>query len=327
MNLAKFDEEGFISDLKEQFTPKDPVIGIGDDCAVIPYIEDTSLLLTTDALVEGVHFLKEEMSPEDLGYKALAVNVSDIAAMGGEPKYAFLSLALPKPVDSVWVEGFIKGFKDTSALFGVQLLGGDTVGSKRDIFINLSLIGIAETEKIKYRNSAKNGDFICVTNTLGDSGAGLKLILDKLEPVESLIEAHYRPRVDPKMGMWLANQKGVHAMMDISDGLNCDLARMIESSKMGAIIDIDKLPLSNSFKKICSKMNWDPIEIALTGGEDYCLLLTIAPEDFKEIKASFQKLFGMSLFNVGEIQNSSNEIIYRKNSEILDTRFRDFNHF
>lgn len=330
MDLAQFSEENFITFLKEQFIPKDPVIGIGDDCAVFPYTKDTSLLVTTDALVEGVHFLKEEIPPEDLGYKTLAVNVSDIAAMGGEPKYAFLSIALPKTIDPLWVQSFIKGFKEACAHWAIQLLGGDTVGSKRDIFINLTLIGIADTKTIKYRSSAENGDIICVTNTLGDSGGGLKVILDKRvrsEDSEQLIDAHFRPQVDPKMGIWLASQKGVHAMMDVSDGLDCDLTRMIKSSKMGAIIDMDKLPLSNSLTQICLKEGWDPIKLALTGGEDYCLLFTISPDYFKEIKASFQKLFGMSLFNVGEIQNFSNEIIYRKNGKVVETNFSNFNHF
>jgi thiamine-monophosphate kinase len=330
MDLAKFSEENFITFLKEQFIPKDSVIGIGDDCAVIPYTKDSSLLVTTDALVEGVHFLKEEIPPEDLGYKTLAVNVSDLAAMGGEPKYAFLSIALPKPIDPLWVQSFIKGFKEACAHWNVQLLGGDTVGSKRDIFINLTLIGVANTETIKYRSSAEIDDIICVTNTLGNSGGGLKIILNNLErsdEAKQLIDAHFRPHVDPRMAMWLAAQKGVHAMMDVSDGLDCDLTRLLESSKKGAIIDVDKLPISNSLSQTCLKEGWDKIQLALTGGEDYCLLFTVSPHDFKEIKASFQKLFGMSLFNIGEIQNFSNEIIYRKNGKVFETNFSNFNHF
>lgn len=327
MDLAKFTEEEFITFLKNQFIARGPVLGIGDDCAVIPYNEESSLLVTTDALVEGVHFLKDEIPPEDLGYKTLAVNVSDIAAMGGEPKYAFLSIALPKPVDALWVKSFIEGLKVACALWDIQLIGGDTVGSKRDIFINMTLIGIAKTQTIKYRSNAENGDIICVTNTLGDSAGGLRVILNKITQAEDLIEAHFRPHVDPKAGVWLAAQKGVHAMMDISDGLNCDLVRMIKSSKKGAIIDIDKLPITKSLEHICLKEGWDPIQMALTGGEDYCLLFTVSPLDFKEIKASFQKLFGMSLFNVGEIQNFSNEIIYRKNGKVLETNFSNFNHF
>lgn len=327
MDSIKFSEEDFIAYLKKQFLPKDHAIGIGDDCAVIPYTKETSLLVTTDALVEGVHFLKEEISPEDLGYKTLAVNVSDIAAMGGEPKYAFLSIALPKPVDPLWVQSFIKGIKEACSQWDIQLLGGDTVGSKRDIFINLSLIGAASSKTIKYRSGAKEGDIICVTNTLGDSGGGLKLILDKLDRSESLIKAHFRPHVDPKIGIWLAEQKGVHAMMDISDGLNCDLKRMIKSSNKGAYIDLDKLPLSKSLTEICLKEGFDPIELGLTGGEDYCLLLSVSPVDFKEIKASFQKVFGMSLFNIGEIQNSPEEIIYRMSGKLVETNFSNFNHF
>lgn len=330
MDLAKFNEEKFITFLKEQFISKDPVLGIGDDCAVIPYTMESSLLVTTDALVEGVHFLKEEISPEDLGYKTLAVNVSDVSAMGGEPKYAFLSIALPKTIEALWVQSFIKGFKEACALWDIQLLGGDTVGSKRDIFINLTLIGVGVTDTIKYRNRAENGDIICVTSNLGDSGGGLKVVLDKIHrsaDAKKLIEAHYRPHVDPKMGMWLASQKGVHAMMDVSDGLDCDLTRLIKSSKKGGTIYIDKLPISNSLAKVCLKEGWNSEKLALTGGEDYCLLFTVSPNDFKEIKASFQKLFGMSLFNVGEIQNFSNEIIYHKNGKILETNFSNFNHF
>lgn len=330
MDLAKFSEEEFITFLKNQFITQGPVLGIGDDCAVIPYNEESSLLVTTDALVEGIHFLKDEIPPDDLGYKTLAVNVSDIAAMGGTPKYALLSIALPKPVDALWVQRFIKGLKDACSLWGIQLIGGDTVGSKRDIFINLTLIGMAETKKIKYRSSAEEGDVICVTNTLGDSGGGLKVVLEKRERTEEnrfLIDAHFRPPVYPEMGAWLASQEGVHAMMDISDGLDCDLKRMIKSSKKGAIVDLEKLPLSQNLVKMVSDESCDPIKLALTGGEDYCLLLTVSLKHFKEIKASFQKLFDMSLFNVGEIQNFSNEIIYRKNGKVLETNVSNFNHF
>src|SRR3990167_1821105 len=213
MRIQDWGEDGFIGYLKTQFSSSSSrnfIVGIGDDCAVIPGNNGISLLVTTDALVEGIHFIRDRISPEDLGYKTIAVNVSDIAAMGGTPEYAFLSIALPPSVECAWLKGIVQGIKEACMKWNLQLLGGDTVGSKRDIFLNLTLTGSISHDRIKYRHHAKAGDFLCVNGYLGDSGGGLKALqegLFKTEDIQYLIQSHFRPKPNPQEGIWLATHE------------------------------------------------------------------------------------------------------------------------
>ena len=156
------------------------VVGIGDDCAVMPQREGLDTLVTTDLLVEDRHFLLSDVSPEQLGWKSAAVNISDIAAMGGRPTAAFLSIALPASVSAEWVDKFIAGFRELSARFGVPLLGGDTSASPDKLFINVTVLGECPHGRALLRSGARPGDLICVTGPLGNSAAGLKLILERL---------------------------------------------------------------------------------------------------------------------------------------------------
>lgn len=321
-------EDYFIEQLSKTFPSKDSIVGIGDDCAVIPEGTEKAWLVTADALVEGVHFLKDQITPKDLGYKTIAVNVSDITAMGGEPKYAFLSLALP--TKDIWINGIIEGIKEACEKWNILLLGGDTVGSKRDIFLNLTLIGSAKIEQVKYRHHAQGGDIICVTGYLGDSGGGLKALQEqiiKTEEVDYLIQAHFRPNPQPMQGMWLASHHAVHAMMDISDGLNCDLNRLLKSSQKGAIIEISKLPLSEPLKHISKEQGWDILQQALVGGEDYCLLLTIDSNRFENIQYSFQEKFNSPLFAIGHIIPHPEELVYHQTGKPIQIHYVNYDHF
>lgn len=300
MKIQNWGEDTFIEYLAKMF----PTMN-GDDCAVI----SPNLLVTTDALVEGVHFLKEQISPQDLGYKTIAVNVSDIVAMGGVPKYGFLSVAFPKTLEDSWIKHLMEGIQEACIKWNIFLLGGNTVGSKRDIFLSMTLVGSAE--KIKYRNTAEEGDIICVSGNLGDSGAGFRALQEGVVN-EKLIRSHFRPEPSVEQGKWLASLSGVHAMMDISDGLDCDLKRLLKASQKGAIIDIDKLPLSEELLKICREREWDPLQLALTGGEDYCLLFTVA----KEATAP--------LFPIGTITKEG--LIFQKGGKSISINYPHFDH-
>lgn len=324
MTIHDWGEDRLIETLSTLFPHKKNIVGIGDDCAVIHVENGKSMLVTTDALVEGIHFLKDQISGKDLGYKTAAVNISDIAAMGGFPEYAFLTIAIPKDIEKKWLEDLFLGMKETMEEYHLQLLGGDTVGSKRDIFINLTVIGSAQTHQIKYRNMAKEGDLICVTGALGDSGGGLKAIqkkLKKTKEVERLIKAHFRPRPHLKEGQGLASCAGVHSMMDLSDGLNCDLNRLTKASQCGATIELSQLPISDDLKAVCEENHWDPIELALTGGEDYCLLVTISPENFEAIKQQYP------LHEIGKITKMPQQIVYSQNGTPLSIKLNNFDHF
>lgn len=304
MQFQNWGEDPFIEFLAKEFPAKKGFSGIGDDCAVIP----PNGLVTQDALIEGIHFLKDQIPPQDLGYKTVAVNVSDIAAMGGAPKYGFLTLALPKTTEVIWIKQFFKGIKEACKKWDIQLLGGDTVGSKRDIFINMTLMGTGE--KVKYRKNAKEGDVICVTGYLGDSGGGLKALQEGVN-AENLIQRHFRPEPSIEHGKQLASLSNVHAMMDISDGLDCDLRRLLKASGTGAVIDIDKIPISSELSQICAQNGWDLIQLVLTGGEDYCLLFTAEEEG--------------SFFPIGHVTKEG--LVYQKEGKAISINYPSFNHF
>lgn len=330
MQFQDWNEDSFVQYLADNFQANGSIVGIGDDCAVIPVKDSKALLITTDALVEGIHFLTNQITARDLGYKCIAVNVSDIAAMGGRPQYAFLSIAIPKTTERKWACEAVQGIKDACEKWNIQLLGGDTVGSKRDIFINVTLVGSADAKKIKYRHEAKIDDIICVTNHLGDSGAGFKAAQEQIPESADrtyLLKAHFHPEPNPEHGIWLASHPEVHAMMDLSDGLDCDLTRLIKRSQKGAEIELSAVPLSDPLKTVCLEYGWDPLEFALTGGEDYSLLLTISAEAFKDIQASFRDAFGTSLFAIGRIKAPPMEVSYCHHGKAVQMHYKFFDHF
>lgn len=280
-------EFGFIDFIKIHFKTPNGATGIGDDCAVLPEgcLNDTTdnndLLVSTDMLMEGVHFLRDKSSPEDIGWKAAAVNLSDIAAMGGSPVATFLSIALPKDAQEDWAERFIKGYAEISSLYDVPLLGGDTTSSLRDLAINVCILGRCPSGKALMRSGARVGDLIYVTGPLGDSAGGLQAILDKIETtdhVEKLISIHKRPVPRITEGLKLRNSGMVGAMMDISDGIASDLRHILKASGVGATVELDKLPLSEELKAVCQEQNWDMYKLATGGGEDFELLFTGRPE-------------------------------------------------
>ena len=270
-----------IDEIKTLFPVPEGIKGIGDDCAVIPQKSGWETLVSTDMLVEGSHFLIDDITPYQLGWKSAAVNFSDIAAMGGIPVGSFLALALPKTLPEGWMKEFMKGYKDISDRYGFPLLGGDTTSSPDRLNICVTAMGKALAGRSKKRDSAKPGDLICVTGFLGDSAAGLKAVLDgaeKDETVSYLLECHYLPLPRIEEGIMLARYEGVHAMMDISDGVGSDLRHILDESGVGAVIDTEALPTSMQMEEFCSRYGIDKVETALCGGEDYELLFTVSKE-------------------------------------------------
>lgn len=288
MGITKSGEFGFIDFIKGHFAepggisvPK-CVKGIGDDCAVIPgVVDDEEMLFSTDLLMEGVHFLREESSPEDVGWKAAAVNLSDIAAMGGSPVATFLSIALPKDAQGEWAERFIAGYAEISRKYDVPLLGGDTTSSLRDIAINVGIMGKCPSGKALCRDGAKVGDTVFVTGPLGDSAGGLQVILKGVEKGNEesvLVERHKRPVPRVTEGKALRETGLAGAMMDISDGIASDLRHILKASGVGAEVYLDRLPISEELAAACKKYGWDTFELASGGGEDFELLFTAPAE-------------------------------------------------
>lgn len=330
MTLHEWGEEGLVKYLQAVFPQPLKGYGIGDDGAIIPRDEGEVWVVTTDALVEGVHFLKEEIPPSDLGFKTVAVNVSDIAAMGGQPHTGFLTGAFPSTVQISWLMDLIQGIKEGCEKWNLQLLGGDTVGSKRDIFINLTLIGSAQASRVKYRKGAQIGDIIGLTGYIGDSAGGLKALQHKLGDsldVQSLIKAHFRPQPNPQEGVWLASHEAVHAMMDLSDGLDKDLKRLLKASGVGGSIELTNLPLSPSLRRVCAKQKWKGTELGVMGGEDYCLLFTLAPESCEAIQKGFEEIFGKPLYLIGQVTEQREALAYQQQGKTVQLTLEGFEHF
>ena len=291
MKMQQLGEFGLIDRIRKMTSVPDPSwVGIGDDCAVIPLSPETGgapasdLLVITDMLVEGTHFLMEDISPRQLGWKSAAVNISDIAAMGGKPIATFLSLALPKTLPEQWMQEFMEGYNGISEKYGAALLGGDTTCSPDRICINVAVLGTCPRGKARLRSAARPGDLVCVTGTLGDSAAGLRLILGGQKgAAPRLMDSHYTPTPRVEEGLALSCLPGVHAMMDISDGVGSDLRHILDESGVGARIDTGKLPISKELQALCSEKGWDPKELALSGGEDYELLFTMDPQETPDI--------------------------------------------
>jgi len=335
LKIEDLGEFGFIARFSPGFVKNLPprVLGIGDDCAVISWKGQKKLLVTTDLLIDGVHFISEEISPLDLGYKSLAVNLSDIAAMGGRPRWAFLSMAIPENTAISWLDDFFRGWKQLSRQTGIHLLGGDTTSSKDGVVINVAVAGEAEGRYIKYRSGARPGDVVAVTGDLGDSEGGLRLILQKtpssnLSPDERyLIRRHYRPRPHLEEGWFLARQPEVRAMMDVSDGIDSDLRRIMERSGCGAKIHLETLPVSPALKKCARRLGWNIEAVAAAGGEDYCLLLTVSRQEFPSLAERFYRRFGRPLSAIGQITAEKNQLLYLRDGHPVKLEKSGYDHF
>lgn len=276
MRLGEFE---LIEWIKDRFDVPAGMTGIGDDCAILPQRDGFETLVSTDMLIDGVHFLISDVDPHSLGWKSAAVNISDIAAMGGRPTGSFLSVALPKGISDDFVKSFMEGYKELSDRYGCPLLGGDTTSSLDRLCISVTVLGECPVGAGVRRDSARAGDLICVTGALGDSAAGLRCILEgcaRGTNENSLIHRHYHPLPRVTEGIALA-AAGAHAMMDISDGIASDLRHILKASGVGARVDCASLPLSAELLAACSQHSWDPVALALEGGEDYELLFTIDP--------------------------------------------------
>lgn len=332
MKLKDIGEFGFIERFKPLFghLTSEGQLGIGDDCAIIPGDEKEDWLITTDMLMEDVHFLREAISPEELGHKSLAVNLSDIAAMGGHPVGSFLSIAIPQDMDVEYLDAFMNGYHKLSEKYHTPLLGGDTTKSMKHLAINVCVIGKCEKGKAKKRSMAQTGDLICVTGYLGDSAGGLKLLLDKIVVSgknSSLIHCHHLPEPRLAEGQYLANLEGVHAMMDVSDGIASDLKHILKASAKAAIIHVENIPISPTLKETAWFQKWDALSLATSGGEDYELLIAVDRLQASEIRDKFGQAFGKELYIIGEITNGTVEIVWKNGEAPININLKGFDHF
>lgn len=315
-NLSEFE----LIRLFRRSSPKKPVIlGPGDDAAAFRS-SGKPLLVTTDMLLEGRHFRRDWMSLEDIGYKSILVNTSDIAAMGGKPLYAVIAAAFPRCMTSSDIQKLFSGILKGLAKTGTQLIGGDTNRGDR-LILSVTLIGEAR-HRLLTRSGAKVGDFVYVTGELGCSALGLVAFQKKKAPIfSSFVDSHARPPDRCPVGLQLASLPKIHAAIDLSDGLAGDVRHILEESRVGAEIDMGKLPLSTTYRKACERLKLKAETLAVTGGEDYELLFTASP-----LWKAPKKILGVKITKVGKILPKSRGLCFKDSSAVFES-LQAFEHF
>ena len=288
--------------------------GIGDDAAVVTSRAGQWTVLTTDLLTEGVHFDLRTATMADIGFRAAAANLSDVAAMGGTPQHLLVALAIPRTGTSRHVHELYQGMMAACRPHHVGLIGGDTSASSGGWFLSVTLIGMVPPRKALFRSGARIGDLLYVTGTIGDSLAGLRLLNEpppsaKRHPRTAalstrhrqfLIGRHLRPTARVAEGQWLSTDRFATSAIDISDGLSGDLRHICEESHVGADINLSALPLSPACHAYAASRKLDPVDLALTGGEDYELLFTVPPRQRPQLERAALKQ-GFSLTCIGKI--------------------------
>lgn len=282
-------------------------VGLGDDAAVV-HPGSGSLVLTTDMLIEDVHFDRGSISPHELGAKSIVVNVSDIAAMAGSPRYALVSLGLPDDVEAKWVVELYGGMREACDEYALTLVGGDT--NRADVVVlSVTVVGEVARGRAVTRGGAHPGDLVVVTGDLGGAAGGL--LVSRMPAAEAaralstpwgrdLLDALFRPVARVGEGQTLA-QSGATAMMDLSDGLAKDLSRLCAESGVGARLDLSRVPVSPALRQAAPALGVDALELAIGGGEDYELLATIDATDVDRARAQLSERFGVTLTEVGVI--------------------------
>jgi thiamine-monophosphate kinase len=331
--ISDIGEFGFIRSIQDDclLSPENLVMGIGDDCAVLGPYDGTLLLITTDLLIEDVHFKLGQIPDHDLGQKAVAVNLSDIAAMGGQARHLLISLAAPPDTSLQTLLNVYEGAKRACRRDRVNIVGGDTSASRDRLMISITAVGEVPQEEILYRHGARPGDIIYVTGTLGDSAAGLKLLRREISAPEQLVsfmtKAHHLPVPRLQAGRLVARSRLASAMIDLSDGLASDLGHICEGSHVGARIWSAELPLSQELRSLAEAADLDPHHLALTGGEDYELLITVPQQNTHIFENRFRKVEGVALVPIGEITEKESIRILHSDGTETPLPAGAFDHF
>ena len=282
-------------------------LGIGDDAALISGTPGYEMVLTCDWFLEGTHFLRDKHPADAVGWKCLARAVSDIAAMGAVPRCFLLSLALPRELTSSWLDDFLGGLRRAATRFGCSLAGGDTT-ERREVLINVTVVGEVRRGREVRRSGARPGDLIYVSGRLGEAELGLQLLRERkrgLNMREPRLRKHLYPEPRLELGRWLSEKRVASAMMDLSDGLSSDLRRLCEASKVGALIKSENLP-SVRITKLERKDRVDLLQLALHGGDDYELLFTVSKSKATRVPRS---VGGVAISRIGEITRARDVLV------------------
>ena len=305
--------------------------GIGDDCAIFDTPEDRSWLATTDILVENIHFDRSWHPPHLLGRKSIAVNLSDIAAMGGTPHYALVSIAVSDQLDKDWIEKWSAGAAEILQEYGCTIIGGDTVKGPA-LTINIVILGSGAKDRIIRRSTATEGENIYVSGELGSAAAGLEICRapvlfqstaeDALQP---LINKHLNPTPRVLLGQVLAASKMVGAMQDISDGIATDLAHICSQSGVGAELDADLLPGAEILGRVSQIINKEPVDLKISGGEDYELVFTVKKGRDEDLLRLLRENCGEQVYRVGRTVKGC-DVRLISGEDAVNIGFKGFQH-
>jgi len=306
------------------------IVPNGDDAFASFWRHGTAIVATTDMLVEDVHFSAQWNRWEDIGYKAMASNISDLSAMGDvKPLYALVSIGLKPGLPVHIVDKLLTGMLIIANKTGIKIVGGDTVKSLKSIVISISLFGEANSKNIIKRSGAQVGDKLLVTGLLGMSGAGLQVLSSikasrkKIKGYKKeLIESHLRPPVRTSFGRWVAKNRMVKSMIDSSDGLHASLQQMCASSHIGCDVFLEKLPVSAHIKKWCDEKKINPYLLMLFGGEDYELICSASQKKLDKILSRFK-----DAYIIGEVVHKSRGIRYWLHGKKAVFKAQPFEHF
>ncbi|HGO5823546.1 TPA: thiamine-phosphate kinase [Mannheimia haemolytica] len=326
MFMGEFDIIERYFNASQRMARRDVLFAIGDDCAVTALKPNQQLAITTDTLVCGTHFLPS-ISPADLAYKSVAVNLSDLASMGAEPAWISLALTLPE-IDHHWLAEFSEHFFEIIDHYNVDLIGGDT--TKGNLSLTITAHGIIPQDKGLFRHNAKVGDWIYVSGTLGDSAGGLQLLLNQQSEQVNwnkdqsyLIQRHLRPT--PRVLLGLTIGSIANAAIDISDGLLADLGHILKHSDCGAVINLEDLPLSQALLNCYSAQQAE--QFALTGGEDYELCFTVPNDNKHKLEKALTNI-GVNYTCIGQIRSAKEGLTLLRHNEVVELPIKSgFDHF
>jgi len=313
------------------------IAGIGDDAAVFRGTAGKETVITADLLVEDIDFRRTTTPPYLLGHKALAVSLSDIAAMGARPLWSLISIGVPEDVwQTDFVDRLYDGVLNLANRYGVQLIGGDTSRTNENIVIDSIVAGECAAGRAVMRSGAQTGDQIFVTGSLGAAAAGLRLIErgahlaeqnlgdEDSQKLDHILLRQLRPEPRVGWGIVLGEERLATALIDLSDGLSSDLNRLCTASGVGALVDSSLLPLDNYVTELCGRRALDPLQLALHGGEDFELLFTVKPGDVAKLP---RRVDGVEIKRIGEIMNAGEGVKISEGTRVWELRPGGWKHF
>jgi thiamine-monophosphate kinase len=335
-------EFDFIASLRQRVTASalkndSLVAGIGDDAAVFRSSTGKETVITADLLAEDIDFRRTTTAPFLLGHKALAVSLSDIAAMGARPLWSLISIGVPEDVwQTEFVDQFYEGVLELANHYGVQLIGGDTSRTNESIVIDSVVAGECAAGTAVMRSGASPGDQIFVTGSLGAAAAGLRLIErgahlaeqnladEDSQKLDHVLIRQLRPEARVGWGIVLGEERLATAMIDLSDGLSSDLNRLCDASGVGALIDSSLLPIDNRVVELCGRRALDPLQLALHGGEDFELLFTVKPDNVARLP---RRVDGVEIKRIGAMTNAIEGIKISEGPRVWDLKPGGWKHF